>query len=44
LFPAWWEGAIVNLANPGNSQRATDTVEKFMQHTFDRMRTADQSE
>ena len=44
LFPAWWEGAIANLADPGNSQRATETVEKFMQHTFDRMRTADQSE
>jgi len=44
LFQAWWEGAIACLADPKNPQRATETVEKFMQHTLDRMRTADQSE
>lgn len=42
LFQAWWEGAIAYMADPGDPdpQRATETVEKFMQHTFDRMRTA----
>ena len=42
LFQAWWEGAIAYMAGPGDPdpQRATETVEKFTQHTFDRMRTA----
>lgn len=40
LFQAWWEGAIAYMAGPGDPdpQRATDTVQMFMQHTFDRMK------
>jgi hypothetical protein len=41
LFQAWWEGAIVYQAAPDGlgPQRATETVEIFMQHTYDRMVT-----
>jgi hypothetical protein len=44
LFQAWWEGAIAFMAGPDDPQRATDTVEMFMQHTFDRMKIDEKPE
>ena len=46
LFQAWWEGAIAYMAGPGDPdpQRATDAVQMFMQHTFDRMKIEEKPE
>ena len=46
LFQAWWEGAIAYMAGPGDPdpQRATDTVQMFMKHTFDRMKIEGKTE
>ena len=46
LFQAWWEGAIAYLSEPNepDPDRATETVQMFMKHTYDRMRIEDPPE
>jgi hypothetical protein len=38
LFQAWWEGALAFLKDPDSPGEATKTVERFTQHTLDRIR------
>ena len=38
LFQAWWEGALAFLRDPNSPDEATRTVERFTEHTLDRMR------
>lgn len=38
LFQAWWEGALAFLRDPSSPDEATRIVERFTEHTLDRMR------